>query len=416
LEARLTAIRSPLPVGIAGARPPISPERIPLTSRSLSSLGDTLATGRKAFFPSSFRSGKFEVEWAVETRHLRFALSVAGPICRPPAIPGSGRPLPRAPGCTIIPQVLNTQAFRDVLTETLKKAPLEHVPLERVSSFGVGGPADLFFEAGEEDDLVRAAALASREGFPYYVIGGGSNLLFDDSGYRGLIIRNRIEGVDVLPNRLAARSGTALSALVREALGHGLRGLEFLAGIPGTVGGALFGNAGAFGRSLGEAFEEAALLESGGERLTVGRADLTFGYRRSSLQEKHALILGATFSVTPGDPRASEAEIREYLDRRRAKHPPCGTLCAGSYFKNPVGRDGVRVPAGRLLEEAGAKGMSIGGAAVYEGHCNFIVNKGNARSDDIRNLAAALRELVLGKTGVLLEEEVIYLAPTVSMP
>jgi UDP-N-acetylmuramate dehydrogenase len=201
--------------------------------------------------------------------------------------------------------VLNTQAFRDVLTETLKKAPLEHVPLERVSSFGVGGPADLFFEAGEEDDLVRAAALASREGFPYYVIGGGSNLLFDDSGYRGLIIRNRIEGVDVLPNRLAARSGTALSALVREALGHGLRGLEFLAGIPGTVGGALFGNAGAFGRSLGEAFEEAALLESGGERLTVGRADLTFGYRRSSLQEKHALILGATFSVTPGDPRVS---------------------------------------------------------------------------------------------------------------
>jgi UDP-N-acetylmuramate dehydrogenase len=298
--------------------------------------------------------------------------------------------------------------FREAFLEEIKAPLSENVPLSAMSSFGIGGPADLFFEARSEADLERAVSLALREKCPFYVIGAGSNILFDDEGYRGLIIRNRLEGISREEGRLSVLSGTHLAAVLKETVSGGLSGLEFLAGIPGTVGGAIYGNAGAFGSCLGDFLETASLLAPGGGRVEVGREALDFGYRDSALKRNGAVVLKAVLRSSPGDRKTSEARIREVLEHRRLKHPPWGTACAGSYFKNPWPPGGDRLPAGRLLEQAGARGLAVGDAAVYEKHCNFIINRGNARSRDVLLLAEELKSRVFRKSGVRLEEEVIH--------
>jgi len=311
--------------------------------------------------------------------------------------------------------MLTAQEFRDLFLRTLGRPLLEKARLADLSSFRIGGPADLLFEARTEDDLKRAVTLADREKFPYYVMGGGFNILFDDEGYRGLIIRNKADALTYAEGRVAVSTGTGLSLLLQDTLARGLVGLEFLAGIPGTVGGALFSNAGAFGRSIGDVLEEAVLLESAGGEKKLVRGDFGFGYRRSSLQRDHAVVIRAVLALSPGDSKVSQDKVREYLEKRRAKHPPWGTACAGSFFKNPCSPDGQRIPAGRLLEQAGARGMTAGGAAVYEKHCNFIINTGNARARDVLLLARLLKERVFATSGVRLEEEVVYLPATASM-
>lgn len=299
--------------------------------------------------------------------------------------------------------------FREAFRERLGIPPSENVPLSAMSSFGIGGPADFFFEARTEEDLKKALAAAFKEKVPCYVIGGGTNILFDDAGYRGLIVRNRLEGVVREEGRLRVLAGTQLTAVVSEALGAGLAGLEFLAGIPGTLGGAVSGNAGAFGAAIGDRVAWAALLSPGGVRTTVGRESLAFGYRTSALRQKPVVVLDAVLLCSPGDRKASEAKVRDILERRKSKQPPWGTPSAGSYFKNPCSATGVKTAAGYLLEQAGAKGLAVGDAAVYEGHCNFIVNRGNATSADVLRLAGEMKDRVFRTFGIRLEEEVIHL-------
>lgn len=299
--------------------------------------------------------------------------------------------------------------FRAAFTEALGAPPSLGVPLAALSSFGIGGPADFFFEARTVDELERAVSLAVRERMPFYIIGGGNNMLFDDAGFRGLIIRCRLEGLRRQENKLRVLSGTGLRSLLKESLSAGLAGLEFLAGIPGTLGGAIFGNAGAFGSSIGDLVEEATVLAPGDAARTRSRSDLGFAYRRSALRADRGIVLEALLVCTEGDRQTSEARIRELLEKRRSHQPPWGTACAGSYFKNPVVPGGEKVAAGYLLEKAGAKGLSVGDAAVYERHCNFIINKGNAGSKDVLTLAEELKERVFRLFGIQLEEEVIYL-------
>jgi UDP-N-acetylmuramate dehydrogenase len=306
--------------------------------------------------------------------------------------------------------------LREAFLDRLGLSLSENVPLSALSSFGIGGPADLFFEARTEAEFETAVSLAIAEKFPYYVIGGGYNLLFDDAGYRGLIIRNRLEGVSRDGHRLNALSGTGLSHVLQEALEAGLTGLEFLAGIPGTVGGAVYGNAGAYGWSIGDVLETASLLMPGEGRKTAPRDTLGFGYRDSALKKGGGIVLSAVLVCSPGDRRESEARIREILRKRWAKHPPHGTACAGSYFKNSCSESGARIAAGQLLDQAGARGLAVGDAAVSEVHCNFIVNRGNARAADVLALAETLKELVYKSFGVRLEEEVIYLRADASRP
>ncbi len=312
----------------------------------------------------------------------------------------------------------NYEDFRRLFRESVGTELLQDVSLRDLSSFKIGGRADLFFQARKTDDLLGAVSLAVRKSVPFYVIGGGFNILFDDAGYRGLLIKNGIEGMTPLDEegKLEVSSGTTLTAVLQTSLERGYAGLAFLAGIPGTFGGAVYGNAGAFGRSIADVLESAVLLHPReGKTSVLRKDDLDFGYRRSLLQETRDIVIRADLKAFPENPGEVLKTVRDIMGQRKIKHPPPGTACAGSFFKNPCSPDGERSSAGFLLEKAGARGLSVGDAAVFEGHCNFLVNRGQAKSGDVLRLAAELKERVYQKFGVRLEEEVIYLSAAASM-
>ncbi|MBC7362536.1 MAG: UDP-N-acetylmuramate dehydrogenase [Candidatus Aminicenantes bacterium] len=291
------------------------------------------------------------------------------------------------------------------------------VSLSEYSSFRIGGPAEYFFEARQLSHLIKAVETARKYRFPFYVIGGGYNLLFDDAGYNGLIIRNLASGLSFSPEKgwLEVHSGTYLGEIINLTISAGLGGLEFLAGIPGTAGGAIYGNAGAFGQAIGDRVVEVVLLGEKGQEIILKKSELHFGYRHSDLKKNHRVILKAYLKVEQDSSAAIKKKVQDYLERRSKKHPPRETACAGSFFKNPVLPDGQKIAAGYLLEQVGAKGMRVGQAAVFPGHCNFIINLGGAIAHDVLSLAAELKERVWKKFGLLLEEEVIYIPATASM-
>lgn len=307
------------------------------------------------------------------------------------------------------------QEFPIILEKMTGRGPRRDVPLREHSNFRIGGPADFFFEAESREDM-RAALRAAREcGLPAYVIGGGFNLLFDDAGFRGLILRNASRGLALDPDgpRLRAGAGTRLGEVVFFAAEAGLEGIEFLAGIPGSVGGAVYGNAGAFGSCTGDALAEALLLGPEDKEERVPASELGFSYRHSRLKTDRRIVLEAVFGLWPGARETIRSKVDGYLALRAEKHPPLDMAYAGSFFKNPVLPDGTRKPAGELLERVGAKEARVGGAAVYSGHANFLYNAGNATARDVLALAALLKKRVKDAFGIDLEEEIIAL-PDVS--
>lgn len=291
------------------------------------------------------------------------------------------------------------------------------VSLSRHSSFRVGGPADYFFAARSLKELRSCLEFVRGQCLPFYLIGAGTNMLFDDRGFRGLILKNEARGISRPPGegRVTALSGTPLSDLVTFALDEGLEGLEFAAGIPGTVGGAVFGNAGAWGLSIGQLLEAALILDEEGRETRFGKDSFEFGYRHSSLKRRHLPLLEATFCLRPGDKGRIRAKMDESLAKRRSPCPSPKMAYAGSFFKNPVLPDGTRTAAGRLLESVGAKELKKGGAGVYSGHANFILNCGRATASDIRSLARIMKARVKKRYGIELQEEVIYLPAGFSM-
>jgi len=300
--------------------------------------------------------------------------------------------------------------FSREFSETVGKKVGHSVPLREHAHFRVGGPADYFFEASSLEDLLLALRVARKHGIRFYVMGGGYNLLFDDDGFRGLIIKNRARGIEKKgPAQIDVLSGTPIWEVLEYCVENRMAGFEFLAGIPGTVGGAVCGNAGAFDRSIGSFLTEALVLDKRGEKITVDRDYFAFSYRRSRMRTEKGLLLKAAFSLRQGIRQKIEDNIAENLAKREKKHPPKNIACAGSYFKNPVLADGKRVPAAHFLEQVGAKNRSFGGAAVFTGHANFIINDKDATSKDILSLASELKKLVKKKFGIELEEEVIYL-------
>jgi UDP-N-acetylmuramate dehydrogenase len=311
----------------------------------------------------------------------------------------------------------NEEENLDEIFKSLVGQPLRRgVPLREYSTFRIGGPADFFFEAHHLPELKKALIFALEQNIPFYVIGGGSNILFADEGYRGLIIKNSSRGITFIPESLEveALSGTRLTDLVEFTCESGLTGLEFLAGIPGSVGGAVWGNAGAFGGSTGDLLMAAFIWEKGREKV-VDKDFLAFGYRTSRLKEKGYLLLSARFKLEKDKPEAIRKRINNILALRRLKHPPEGTACAGSFFKNVILPDGQKLAAGLLLDQTGVKGLKYGGAMVYPGHANFIINTGQASAADVLHLAREMKVRVKKKFGVELEEEVIYLEATSSM-
>lgn len=298
----------------------------------------------------------------------------------------------------------------------------EHEPLARHTTFRVGGPADLYAVATTVDQLAGLAELAAEHGIPITILGGGSNVLVSDAGVRGLVIANQARhyawripsGAAIGEHepaghpQLVADSGVLLAGLARTAIKAGFAGLEWAVSVPGTVGGAVIGNAGAHGGDIARNLIEASVAYPGLGRRTLTGAQLAFAYRSSLIKRQLAtgtaqpVVLTATFELQPGDAAELTAQADSYLARRRASQPV--EPSAGSIFRNPPGDH-----AGRLVEAVGLKGQRIGGAQISPRHANFIVNIENAQAADVRALMELTQQRVFENTGIELIPEILFM-------
>jgi UDP-N-acetylmuramate dehydrogenase len=290
--------------------------------------------------------------------------------------------------------------IRSQIAGSIRGELLYNEPLSRHTSLKLGGPADLFAVPADLADLRALMAALAASGTPWMAIGGGYNLLVRDGGFRGAVISlkslDRLQQIDA--DHLVAEAGVATGGLALFAAERGLAGLEFLIGIPGTVGGALSMNAGAHEGALLDSVESLETIR-GGEVTVLQRGNLDYGYRFLSLQAGE-IIISATFRLSPGNIIEIEERIGEYLGHRRKSHR-VGYPNAGSFFRNPEGTQ-----AWRLIEDAGLSGCRVGGAQVSEEHANFLVNRGGAKAADFIELARIIKERVKETSGITLEEEV----------
>ena len=287
-------------------------------------------------------------------------------------------------------------------------------PLAPMTTFRVGGPADWLLETKNSAEMETALSIARAAAVPVTLLGGGSNVLIADAGVRGLVLRTRGGDVDAIDEtRIRADAAVTINGLVRWTINHGRAGLEAWAGTPGTVGGAIFGNAHFGGRLIGDLVTEVRILSRDGVRSDVPAAEMAFGYDRSRLQDSGEVLLSAVFRVSSGEPAALRAIARESLAFRK-RTQPLDTPSAGCVFQNPErGRDivpdGIPWSAGALVDRAGLKGAASGGARVSPTHGNFIVNEGDATAAAIRALIERCKREVLERFGVALREEIVYL-------
>lgn len=288
------------------------------------------------------------------------------------------------------------------------------VPLAPFTTFKVGGPADWFVRASSASEVKSALAAARADGLPVTVLGGGSNVLVADAGVRGVVIRVHGGEVRAISEQaIRADGGLTINGLVRWTINRGVAGLEAWAGTPGTVGGAIYGNAHFQGRLIGELVESVEVVTAEGHELRIAAAEMEFGYDRSRLQRTRELVLSADFRTGRGDPAALRAIARDSLAYRK-RTQPLESASAGCIFQNPdaaVDRvpDGIAASAGALVDRAGLKGSREGAARVSPTHGNFIVNEGTASAADIRRLIERCREQVRSRFGVELRDEIVYL-------
>jgi UDP-N-acetylmuramate dehydrogenase len=303
--------------------------------------------------------------------------------------------------------------FPEIFQATLGR-PLDYcVRLSGYSHFKIGGDADYFFSARSADELKNAIALAREFSLYHTVMGGGFNLLFEDEGFRGLVIKNQVKGIERKDKELIrCASGNSMKDVLEWCAETELGGLEFVAGIPGTVGGAVYGNAGAFEEEIGDRIVEAIIYDESDREFHKHRDYFSFDYRFSSLKERKDIVLEVILQVEERKRSRIEANIDNYMELRKERHPPWDVACAGSYFQNPALPDGNKVPAAKLLDRIGAKGLREGDAMVYEGHANFIINCGNASARDVLRLASELKKRVKEEFDIDLKEEVIHVPAT----
>lgn len=277
---------------------------------------------------------------------------------------------------------------------------LPREPMAHHTSFRIGGPADLLVVPEDVEDLKAALAFAGAAGMPVTILGGGSNTLVRDGGIRGMVIvPSAFQDLERHGTEVMAGAGTRVSRLLAFCSKQGLTGLEILSGVPGTVGGAVWGNAGAWGGSVADHLARVRLVKKEGSEVILAREAIPFGYRFSRLP-RGSVILQATFALAPGDPTAIRQRISRSLVQRNASQP-VEFRSAGSIFRNPPGDF-----AGRLVEAAGVKGTRIGGAMISAKHGNFFVNLGGARATDVLALVALAQERVRAMTGIELELEI----------
>lgn len=284
------------------------------------------------------------------------------------------------------------------------------VTLAPFTSFGIGGQARYFFIAGTPTDIVRAVRAAREMELKFFVLGGGSNILFDDAGYNGLVIKDETDKFNLNGDVVSALSGALIDKMVDVTVEAGLGGLEYAAGIRGTIGGAVYGNAGAFGHAINEILESAVIYSGDDKIEIVDRAYFQFEYRKSRLSESEDIVLSVKLQLHHED-KARLTEIVNERRRFREERHPVGLGSAGSVYKNIRSLDDPTkvTSAGKILEDAGVRGMVVGAAAVFEKHCNIVVNRGNATSKDVKLLVQMMGDAAKEKFGIDLQREIMYI-------
>lgn len=274
-------------------------------------------------------------------------------------------------------------------------------PMKKHTTFRVGGPADVLVQP-DETALAAILALCRQYHVPYSFIGNGSNLLVGDKGIRGVVIEmtEPMGNIEVHGTQITAQAGAMLSKIANTAASNGLGGMEFAAGIPGSVGGAVVMNAGAYGGEMKDIIEKVYVLDENGAQLELDRDALDFGYRHSCIPKKKYIVTKVVLDLVPRDEAEIRSEMKE-LNEKRAEKQPLQYPSAGSTFKRPEGYF-----AGKLIMDAGLRGYQVGGAQVSEKHCGFVINKGDATAADICQLMRDVSDKVQAQFGVVLEPEV----------
>jgi UDP-N-acetylmuramate dehydrogenase len=308
------------------------------------------------------------------------------------------------PGAAVTAEPFDALALGTAIQRRIGVKTSRDEPLARFTTMRVGGSADLFATVHNVHELRAIVRFARARAIPLTILGRGSDVVISDRGVRGLVVQNRAEGSRIDGQRYVAESGVPMARAATETQKAGLTGLEFGLAIPGTVGGAVWANAGAHDADVAAVLESADLLLADGTEATVPAADLDLRYRDSRL--KHApeeVVLGATFRLEPAEPAVIAGRLDE-IRRWRREHQPLGIPSAGSTFRNPPGDS-----AGRLIDSIGWKGRTRGGATVSEKHANFIVNDRKGTAADVRGLIDDVAAAVAAATGIRLEEEVVFL-------
>lgn len=275
-------------------------------------------------------------------------------------------------------------------------------PMKNHTTFRIGGPADALALPKTPEEVAEVVRFCHEHAQPYYVLGNGSNLLVSDEGYRGLVLQlyRNFNDIQVNGETITVQSGAMLAAVARTAYQTGLTGLEFASGIPGTIGGAVIMNAGAYGGEMKNVLKEVTVLTKEGEVLVIPAKALELGYRTSVIPKNGWIVLGAVLQLKKGDQEQILARMEELKEQRITKQP-LDLPSAGSTFKRPEGYF-----AGKLIMDAGLRGFTVGGAQVSEKHCGFVVNRGNATAADVWELICEVKRRVKEMTGVELEPEV----------
>lgn len=275
-------------------------------------------------------------------------------------------------------------------------------PMKKHISFRVGGPADILVKPTTEQQLSDIIKLIKKENVPYLIIGNGSNLLIKDGGIRGVVIEisNNFNHFEIEGNKVKIQSGALLSVVGKAVLKEELKGFEFAAGIPGTLGGALAMNAGAYGGEMKDIVKSVKLMDTDGNIFEFTNEEMEFGYRRSVLSKTDYIVLSAEVELEKGNHEEIKATMMDFTQRRVTKQP-LSLPSAGSTFKRPEGHF-----AGKLIEDSGLRGLTLRGAQVSEKHCGFVVNLGNAKAKDLLELMYVVKSTVNAKFGIMLEEEV----------
>ena len=275
------------------------------------------------------------------------------------------------------------------------------VPMSEHIYFKVGGPVDILVTPRNIDQVTKTIGLCKENNVPYYIIGNGSNLLVKDGGIRGLVLKiSNLNDITAENNFIKAQSGALLKDVSKKALDESLTGFEFACGIPGSVGGAVFMNAGAYNGEISQVIKEAEVLDENGNIIVLNKEELELGYRTSSVMQRGLVVISATFELEKGDYTKVDERMKTLTQRREEKQP-LEYPSAGSTFKRPEGYF-----AGKLIQDAGLKGCTIGGAAVSEKHSGFVINKGGATAQDILDMIAHVQKTVKDMFGVDLHPEV----------